>query len=256
MTSDVLSQGAIRMIPLDPGLLRTICTNPADDVPRLLAADWWDDHGEHGRAEFIRVQCELASCKFCTRVDGRFEGPAVPCSQHVMTHRREQELGDLRSDWLVPLVEALGFKAKPTERPYRYEYHGTQGIHYGGINLEVKFRRGFVHTVRCSFAEWCGLACGNCTMDFQMPVNPGCPTCHGTGRVGALGPQIVAVQAVEVFEATDEYPTSFVFPWGGSSQVDGDDNRRKENNRRTLEWAREERDRLWNRQQESEVMWK
>lgn len=31
-----------------------------DDVIRLAAADWLDEHGEGDRAEFIRVQCELA----------------------------------------------------------------------------------------------------------------------------------------------------------------------------------------------------
>ena len=33
---------------------------PEDDAPRLIYADWLDDHGEAERAEFIRVQCELS----------------------------------------------------------------------------------------------------------------------------------------------------------------------------------------------------
>ena len=45
---------------LDPGLLAAIKADPADDLPRLLAADWLADHDEGERAEFIRVQCELA----------------------------------------------------------------------------------------------------------------------------------------------------------------------------------------------------
>jgi uncharacterized protein (TIGR02996 family) len=32
---------------------------PADDAPRLIFADWLDEHGQPDRAEFIRVQCEL-----------------------------------------------------------------------------------------------------------------------------------------------------------------------------------------------------
>jgi uncharacterized protein (TIGR02996 family) len=41
-------------------LLREILARPEDDAPRLVYADWLDEHGEAARAEFIRVQCELA----------------------------------------------------------------------------------------------------------------------------------------------------------------------------------------------------
>jgi uncharacterized protein (TIGR02996 family) len=37
-----------------------ITAAPDDDGPRLVFADWLDEHGERERAEFIRVQCELA----------------------------------------------------------------------------------------------------------------------------------------------------------------------------------------------------
>jgi uncharacterized protein (TIGR02996 family) len=45
------------------GLLRAVCDNPHDDAPRLVAADWLDEHGGPGdaaRAELIRLQCTLA----------------------------------------------------------------------------------------------------------------------------------------------------------------------------------------------------
>jgi uncharacterized protein (TIGR02996 family) len=41
-------------------LLRAICASPEEDTPRLMFADWLDEHGESERAEFIRLQCELA----------------------------------------------------------------------------------------------------------------------------------------------------------------------------------------------------
>lgn len=44
----------------EAGLLRAILDDPADDVPRLIYADWLEDRGDP-RGEFIRVQCELAS---------------------------------------------------------------------------------------------------------------------------------------------------------------------------------------------------
>jgi uncharacterized protein (TIGR02996 family) len=41
-------------------LLRAVCESPGDDAPRLVYADWLDDHGRRERAEFIRVQIALA----------------------------------------------------------------------------------------------------------------------------------------------------------------------------------------------------
>src|SRR5688572_3979360 len=48
----------------DAGLLTDILEDPEDDAPRLVYADWLDEHASdesgHARAEFIRVQIELA----------------------------------------------------------------------------------------------------------------------------------------------------------------------------------------------------
>jgi uncharacterized protein (TIGR02996 family) len=38
--------------------LEAILANPDDDAPRLVFADWLEEHGESDRAEFIRVQIE------------------------------------------------------------------------------------------------------------------------------------------------------------------------------------------------------
>jgi uncharacterized protein (TIGR02996 family) len=45
----------------DQAFLDDIIANPADDTPRLVYADWLDDHGQGARAEFIRLQCQLAA---------------------------------------------------------------------------------------------------------------------------------------------------------------------------------------------------
>src|SRR6266545_1217924 len=44
------------MIPF----LRMIAENPDDDAPRLVLSDWLEEHEHHERAEFIRLQIELA----------------------------------------------------------------------------------------------------------------------------------------------------------------------------------------------------
>ncbi len=39
-------------------LFRAVCEQPWEDTPRLMYADWLDEHGNLERAEFIRLQCE------------------------------------------------------------------------------------------------------------------------------------------------------------------------------------------------------
>ncbi len=41
--------------------MSAIIETPEDDTPRLIYADWLEEHGQPERAEFIRVQCELAT---------------------------------------------------------------------------------------------------------------------------------------------------------------------------------------------------
>jgi uncharacterized protein (TIGR02996 family) len=43
--------------------LRAIFDTPDDDLPRLVYADFLEENGEPERAEFIRVQCELANIR-------------------------------------------------------------------------------------------------------------------------------------------------------------------------------------------------
>jgi uncharacterized protein (TIGR02996 family) len=44
----------------EDALLRAVIADPDDDAPRLIYADWLDEHGRGERAEFIRVQCAIA----------------------------------------------------------------------------------------------------------------------------------------------------------------------------------------------------
>ncbi|MBY0455899.1 MAG: TIGR02996 domain-containing protein [Gemmataceae bacterium] len=41
----------------EDALLAAIRAHPDEDTPRLIYADWLDEHGDSARAEFIRLQC-------------------------------------------------------------------------------------------------------------------------------------------------------------------------------------------------------
>jgi uncharacterized protein (TIGR02996 family) len=93
--------------------LGAIRESPDDDTPRLVYADWLDDHGDAARAEFIRTQCELA------RSPGK--------ERRVELEGREREmLSANRAAWLGPLARELqydhctfrrGFPEELTLRP-------------------------------------------------------------------------------------------------------------------------------------------
>lgn len=65
-------------------LLRAILQHPDDDTPRLIFADWLDEHGEADRAEFIRAQCLIA----CV-VGDRIAGEPLPQPPAGLTHCRD-----------------------------------------------------------------------------------------------------------------------------------------------------------------------
>jgi uncharacterized protein (TIGR02996 family) len=44
----------------EDAFLQAVVESPDDDTPRLVYADWLDEHGDAARAEFIRVQVRLA----------------------------------------------------------------------------------------------------------------------------------------------------------------------------------------------------
>jgi uncharacterized protein (TIGR02996 family) len=75
----------------EEGLLRDICQRPEDDVPRLVYADWLEEHNQPERAEFIRVQCRL------TRIDEY--DPERPHLQwrerQLLTDARKKTWGEL-----------------------------------------------------------------------------------------------------------------------------------------------------------------
>jgi uncharacterized protein (TIGR02996 family) len=71
-------------------LLRACKEEPDEDGPRLVLADWLEDHGQPERAEFVRVQLEL-----------RRLGPGDPRLAEL-TRRQGELLQTHRKDWAVP----------------------------------------------------------------------------------------------------------------------------------------------------------
>src|SRR5215468_8970682 len=84
----------------DEAFLNAIREAPDDDGPRLIYADWVEDHGDPARAELIRGQCRLA------RLD---EGAAERGA--LEKHLREL-LAAREKDWLPAELTAIGARAE------------------------------------------------------------------------------------------------------------------------------------------------
>ena len=187
-------------------LLRSILLTPEDDLPRLVYADWLEEQGETERAEFIRVQCELAQ---------PFKADWVPTANDLLKYSADQirNLFDLNNWRPAKRQEALRRRERELLRKHGMEWFkcptrpgGT--IHAPGVpsvtwilgesQEPLCIRRGFVEVVTCSLRDWCGGGCGFCrqgrALGYDGEWNMPCIDCHGTGR--GHGPAIVAVQPI------------------------------------------------------------
>jgi uncharacterized protein (TIGR02996 family) len=179
-------------------LLRGVIECPDDDLPRLVMADYLEENGEGGYAEFIRLQCELA--RPCCRCDdkgtllgcaGDRENPECGCGKLTLRRRERELLKSHWRGWVSP--ELLGIWndhiAERTLHARRempeHAFHFTRGF-VAEITLPaeefLRVERGLL---------WCPSPCPNDC--FQL--EPGEPfiagkfgTCTGCGGVGKVPP--------------------------------------------------------------------
>lgn len=181
-------------------LFRAILEAPGDDLRRLVYADWLEENGQAGRAEFIRVQVELAA------MDERGDGVIDPEEGHTChewpcpvcalvdrceaLRRRERELF-LRGPW--PTATWLPLSGGATR--YRAECPRVEtaedaltdtafGERFGErFDRLFTFRRGFVAEVSLTLA------------DFYGRAGEGC------------GPRLVLAAPLEAVRLTDRHAT-------------------------------------------------
>lgn len=124
----------------ETALLCAICRHPDEDTPRLVYADWLDDHDRPERAEFIRVQCELA------KVECPDKRPHNGCTPHTWCRYCESR-GPLISREMS-LLSAHG-------NGWDEELHNLIGAnepHY--FRFDLIRDRGFIDSITCTAADW------------------------------------------------------------------------------------------------------
>jgi uncharacterized protein (TIGR02996 family) len=85
-------------------LWTAIRAHPDDDTPRLVFADWLQEHGDEPRAEFIRLQIELEKLK-----------PDRRKGRKALEAREKALLATHRAEWTDPIVAALIGKSRKAE---------------------------------------------------------------------------------------------------------------------------------------------
>jgi uncharacterized protein (TIGR02996 family) len=133
----------------DHNFIRVISAEPDDDGPRLLYADFLEEKGDAAslaRAEFIRVQCALASAN----CDAAAAGPL---------HQREMAiLNQHWRAWLRPACQALGEllpqgtgnrgPGAPRYAPYSLRWLPERAVHDHIIEQEATAGQPFFHSTQ------------------------------------------------------------------------------------------------------------
>jgi uncharacterized protein (TIGR02996 family) len=192
-------------------LIRAVCEHPTDDLPRLVFADWLDEHGEGAYAEFIRVQCELATLQANVR-DAHPDGDSYSLVLVAIEARR---LANRVSEaWTFSNSQRWGLGDG-----WRHTIHAdTLAPDYRASTPAALVRRGFVAEIHAPLSVLVGGQCGcmqslwddvsGVRFDPIVPVK-GCTTCHGTGRITGIGDQLFREQPITRVVCTDKDPTVY-----------------------------------------------
>jgi uncharacterized protein (TIGR02996 family) len=119
-----------------PAFIAAIVAEPADDTPRLVAADFLEEHGEPDRAALIRIQIELARRDASGLNDEPETGELRKKERALLGPKSE------KPQWWA--AEECPELLRPDPRG-RLRFEGTE---------RLTWRRGFVEWVTCPAAEW------------------------------------------------------------------------------------------------------
>ena len=109
----------------EEAFIQAIREAPADDAPRLIYADWLEEHGQADRAEFIRIQCRLAR-----RSDS--DANLVAALAVALRSRADGLMRIHWNEWVGPLRDIVG--------PRRDRY----GESWMGEEFQTAYRPHFV----------------------------------------------------------------------------------------------------------------
>lgn len=174
-------------------LLESVRANPDDDAIRLIISDWLEENGEEERAEFIRVQIELAK-------NNPFGGGKKYGERRDWLRHREVHL--------LNLGPGGGGRICQSGNWWKW---GGRDINLGRRDMSDShritrlFSRGFLAEVHLSCREFMGGTC-----DASDPRNGGiCPQCKGTGHIEGVARELFLAHPITTVRLIDKRPGTF-----------------------------------------------
>lgn len=164
----------------EAALLAPILANPTDDTPRLVFADWLEEGGQPERAEFIRVQCEIARLE---RAVGACDFIKTDRPPSDTCYDRRADLDEVRSAGCKSCRSRMPLHERQlwllNEWDYRRGWRNLAGreavsaIPPGALWCDhIQFRRGFVEEIRLTCEAFVGGAeCIRCRVASSL-ANP------------------------------------------------------------------------------------
>lgn len=155
---------------------------PDDDLPRLVYADWLDEHGDGERAEFIRLQVAAGArrrVRANNRHGFRFSCRCGACKLDRKADRLlpRDATGSVTGQWIHPAVR--------------------------GWVCGMMFARGFPDRFHVRSAQWDTTHCTVCVGKKGKAV---CPECKGTKDRPGAGYRIVAYTTARSVLFLDRMP--------------------------------------------------
>lgn len=171
-------------------LYRAVCSNPHDNTPRLVLADYLEEYGEPERAEFIRVQIELSMYVESPEPHPPRKPREGTFDQWQMYHRDNRRYRNRVSEWKSEQEKRLTLLSREREL---FAAHGREWF---GANARlpmveligapvIEVVRGFPSHWLGPWREWVGGECG-CVRrvnDTHIAIASDCPDCKGSGRI-------------------------------------------------------------------------
>src|ERR1700722_5246913 len=117
----------------DQGFIASIIANPKDDLPRLIYADWLEEHGQEHVAEFIRIRVAI----------GR---------NHLLDHN-EKGVDDCRDCEYIDVLELRSRELKPKIEPFPFESKDDKNA-FPSVVHQYSYYRGFIGEIWMTFTHW------------------------------------------------------------------------------------------------------
>ncbi len=133
----------------EKAILRAIMDTPEDDLPRLAYADWCEEQGNLARAEFVRVQLELATIEAVEHDcgdNGEGETTCPACGAYCFAEELEVCSRNL--------LHAEVFGGRGTLHTNEVDWLLPVQILLAGTNFNWRWRRGFVDWLELSTADF------------------------------------------------------------------------------------------------------